>query len=83
MADFKRALYIHADVASWDSQVSLFRQALAYFPNNEIDILVTSAGIGRQYLDSTPQSYQNLDSNVKPWSTKDFEVNLIGTYHTI
>jgi 5'-hydroxyaverantin dehydrogenase len=44
LADELQQHFVKVDVASWDSQVAMFTDALKLLPANEIDILITSAG---------------------------------------
>ncbi|CAK1362503.1 unnamed protein product [Cercospora beticola] len=42
----RRVKFIEVDVASWDSQLAMFAEALNFLPGHDLDALITSAGIG-------------------------------------
>lgn len=55
MTHLNSVKFIAVDVVSWESQVRMFREAAKFFPGNELDILVTCAGVkGSADWDMTP-----------------------------
>jgi len=77
------AQFIKTDVSSWDSLVAAFNAAVAFSPDNTVDIVVPAAGISnggiRNWLDETP-----LDEagNPKPLPTKVMDINLDAVFTT-
>lgn len=71
------------DVTSFESQVGLLREALDFFPRNEVDIYVPGAGIlplPTQVAPEDPVGLANLRSPPKDLSASCINVNLAGVY---
>ena len=71
------------DVTSFDSQVSLLREALSFFPRSEIDIFVPSAGILNMPTQISPQDpagLADLKSPPQDLAAKVINVNLSGVF---
>lgn len=71
------------DVTSFDSQVALLREALDFFPRNEIDIFVPSAGIlnlPTQVAPQDPAGLADLKSPPPDLSANVINVNLSGVF---
>ena len=78
-----RIKFIHVDVTSFESQVALIRQALDFFPRNEIDIFVPNAGILNLPTKIDPQDPAGLaDLKTPPQdlSARVINVNLSGVF---
>jgi NAD(P)-dependent dehydrogenase (short-subunit alcohol dehydrogenase family) len=79
--------FVQVDVTSWASQVAMFAAALKALPSPEIDILVTSAGVGGSAdWKVTPSSVDELLSeghHLEPLTTECLDVGLIGCLNTI
>lgn len=71
------------DVTSFKSQVALLRDALAFFPRNEIDIYVPNAGIlsaPTQIAPQDPAGLADLETPPADLSGSVINVNLSGVY---
>ena len=71
------------DVTSFDSQVALLREALDFFPRNEVDIYVPGAGIlnmPTQVAPEDPAALANLKKPPQDLSASVINVNLSGVF---
>jgi NAD(P)-dependent dehydrogenase (short-subunit alcohol dehydrogenase family) len=75
-----RVHFVHCDVTDWQSQVSLFKEAVKLSPHGGIDCVVANAGIaGRDIL----QEGSKLDAaEPPPPDFKIIDVNLTGVLYT-
>jgi 5'-hydroxyaverantin dehydrogenase len=75
--------FVKTDVTDWAAQVAAFKSAIAFGPNQTLDIVVPAAGIGggavKPWLDAA-----ELDDNgdPKPVPRKVMDVNLDAVYAT-
>ena len=79
----RRIKYIHVDVTSFQSQVTLIREALDFFPRNEIDIFVPNAGILNLPTQVDPQDPAGLADLTTPppdLANRVINVNLSGVW---
>lgn len=79
--------FVQVDVTSGTSQVAMFAAALKMLPSPELDIIVTSAGVGgstawKVQPSSVDELLQNTH-NLSPPTTKCLDVGLIGCMNTI
>ena len=73
--------FIHCDVASWQSQVNLFKEAVRLSTHGGIDTVVANAGIGDTEM--TFERPGDLDAaEPAPPSLKVIDVNLTGVLYT-
>ena len=82
----RRIKYVHADVTSFDSQVSMVRSALDFFPRNEIDLFVPNAGLlnaPTQIGPQDPASLADLKTPTQDLSLRVLEVNLLGVFQGV
>ena len=78
-----RIKFIHLDVTSFDSQVAFLREALEFFPRNEVDIYVPGAGILPLPTNIAPEDPTGLTDLKKPpqdLSASCINVNLSGVW---
>lgn len=79
--------FVPVDVASWESQVTMFAAALKLLPAQEIDILITSAGVrGSATWNLKPCSPSELHERVEhiqPPSTSCLDIGLTGCMNTV
>lgn len=76
----KNIHFIHCDVTSWQSQVSLFKEAVKLSPHGGIDTVVANAGIAGTDHTALPKA---LDANAPPKPDfKILDVNLMGVMYT-
>ena len=77
----KNVHFVHCDVRDWQSQVSLFKKAVALSPHGGIDTVVASAGIADSKLSF--ENPKNLDAAEPPPPALDvLDVNLTGVIYT-
>lgn len=71
------ALFVQVDVASYDSQAKLFKQAYEW-GGNRLDFFHANAGIDDRQLLYDGMEKEEVDENglVKPLNTKSMQVNL-------
>jgi 5'-hydroxyaverantin dehydrogenase len=78
------AQFVKTDVTSWESLTAAFKAALAFSPDNTIDIVIPAAGVSnggiRQWLDDTPLTEEG-DPKILPLKVK--EINLDAVFTTI
>ena len=73
--------FVQCDVASWPSQVALFKQAVKVSPHGGIDTVVANAGIADTKLEF--ENPQSLDAEEPPLPNLDcLNVNLNGVLYT-
>lgn len=78
--------FVEVDVTSWESQVSMFKAALQFFPGGELDILVTSAGItGHSSWDMEPVDPSHIlnETTIQPPSSMCLDINLLGSMYSV
>lgn len=78
-----RIKYVHVDVTSFESQVSLLRAALDFFPRNEVDVFVPCAGIlpaPTQVAPADPSELANLKTAPADLTGRAISVNLSAVY---
>lgn len=78
-----RIKFIHVDVTSFESQVVLLREALDFFPRNEVDVFVPAAGIlhlPTQIAPEDPSALADLKKPTKDLAASIINVNLAGVY---
>jgi 5'-hydroxyaverantin dehydrogenase len=78
------AQFVKTDVTSWESLTGAFKAALAFSPDNTIDIVIPAAGVSnggiRQWLEDTPLT-EDGDPKILPLKVK--EINLDAVFNTI
>jgi 5'-hydroxyaverantin dehydrogenase len=78
------AQFIKTDVLSWESLTGAFKAALAFSPENTIDIFIPAAGVSnggiRQWLEDTPLNEEG-DPKILPLKVK--EINLDAVFNSI
>lgn len=70
-------------MTNFESQVNFLREALAFFPRNEVDIYVPNAGVlppATQIAPADPSELANLTSPPPDLLGKAIDVNLKGVY---
>ena len=75
--------FVHVDVTAFESQVSMIKEALNFFPRNEIDVFVPCAGILEAPTQISPQDPAGLSDLTKPppdISSRIINVNLAGVF---
>jgi NAD(P)-dependent dehydrogenase (short-subunit alcohol dehydrogenase family) len=79
--------FVTVDVASWQSQVAMFTAALKLLPGEEIDTLITSAGVrGSATWNMEPCSPSDLHDGAEqmpPPSTSCLDIGLTGCMNTV
>lgn len=79
------SLFIPVDVTSWESQIEMFRKALDWFPGNEVDCLITCAGIASKSEDWNlhPSTFPQKEEIPPAPDTACLDVNLLGTMYSV
>ncbi|USW56818.1 Putative AMP-dependent synthetase/ligase, short-chain dehydrogenase/reductase SDR, ANL [Septoria linicola] len=82
------AKFIQVDVTSWESQLALFKTALAFFPGDTIDTLITCAAVPSSPTwfpgPAEPGKLDEADLNDIPRPVLAcLDVNLIGTMYSV
>lgn len=75
--------FVRTDVSSFESQAAMLREALAFFPRNEVDIFVPSAGIlnaPTQISPADPAELATLTAPPEDMKANVIKVNLQGTF---
>ncbi|KAF2127397.1 NAD(P)-binding protein [Dothidotthia symphoricarpi CBS 119687] len=79
--------FVQVDVASWDSQVAMFAAALRVLPAQEIDILITSAGVGGSdswnMVPCSPMELLQRAEHIQAPSTSCIDIGLTGCMNSI
>jgi 5'-hydroxyaverantin dehydrogenase len=79
-----QAQFIKTDVTSWESLTGAFKAALAFSPDNSIDIVIPAAGVAnggiKNWLEETPLTEEG-DPKILPLKVK--EINLDAVFNTI
>ncbi|KAA6408356.1 MAG: hypothetical protein FRX48_08098 [Lasallia pustulata] len=77
----KNLHFVHCDVRNWQSQVALFKKAVAFSPHGGIDTVVASAGITDQKMSF--EAPTDLHAAEPPPPALDvIDVNLTGVLYT-
>jgi 5'-hydroxyaverantin dehydrogenase len=78
------AQFIRTDVTSWESLTGAFKAALAFSPDNTIDIVIPAAGVAnggiKSWLEDTPLTEEG-DPKIQPMKVK--EINLDAVFNTV
>ena len=72
--------FFQCDVTNWQSQVSLFKQAVKVSPHGGLDVVVANAGIVGEETIDTPKGIDAAEP--PPPSLKVLDVNLKGVLYT-
>jgi 5'-hydroxyaverantin dehydrogenase len=78
--------YAWCDVTSWESQIAVFKSAIAFSPTQTLDIVATFAGTafvpGNQVDHVLAAGEPSLAVDPKQPDVRNIEVNLTGVYYT-
>lgn len=77
------AKFVQVDVTDWPAQIAMIKAALAFSPSQEIDILVTSAGVSGGPHQMKPEPATALEDTTPPPPHKAVDINLVACFHTI
>jgi 5'-hydroxyaverantin dehydrogenase len=76
--------FIEVDVSSWTSQVAMFAEALKFFPEMELDVLIACAGVAGDIWKLVPEGPESLlESTPIPPSTSSTSIGLIGSWYSV
>lgn len=89
MTNWRRVKFVAVDIASWVSQLELFRAATQFFPGGIVDSVVTCAGVASDAVWNLPPSKNPgtlIDADLftlpQP-GTQCIDVNLVGTMYSV
>lgn len=83
LLSYCRIKFVHVDITSFDSQVLMVKEALDFFPRNEIDIFMPNAGILEHPTQIDPQDPADLAKLTKApadISGRIIDINLKGVF---